>query len=457
MANQDFIKMTALNHAALSIRGQIGVAQSMTSGTKHTQAWNDYGYPELLTFDHCYFMYKRFGPAKAGIDMPINTCWKSNPTIYQGDDEDEAGRRKVKTQWEKKLNKLFKRLKIFSRLKAADRRQSVYQYGALIVQINGNRDQSEWSKPLDRIDDLNIVSFIPAYQIQLKPASYETDPADPRYGLPTTYNYEESRLFNDKDEAIRQRSVTIHHSRVIIFAEGAEDDSLSGTPALEAGFNHLLDMIKVGGGAAESFWQNSKLKTIFSNVDKDAPRPTQEQIDLMDDALKDFYTNLDSYILMGGLKPELLQSNMQDSDQAFKISLGMYSSSLMVPVPQNMLIGTQTGVLAGDKDMSLFLYSCQARRISWCSEMVESVVDWLMNHGVIERSEFGVVWDDLLSMSDEEKINISAKMTTMNRDSIATTGNIFTAEQIRKVAGYETSEDEAIVDSELDESENADQ
>ena len=70
------------NHLSQSLRGIHG-----TRDTKHTQAWDDYGYKNTLEFEDHYQMYRRFGIAKAGIKMPVNMCWKTFPKIMQGEEQ----------------------------------------------------------------------------------------------------------------------------------------------------------------------------------------------------------------------------------------------------------------------------------------------------------------------------------------------------------------------------------
>jgi hypothetical protein len=441
-----------VNHLSSTIRGQISSSQHYTSGTKHAQAWTDYGYPEFLTFEHHYQMYLRFGPAKAGINLPIDTCWKTPPTILEGDDETEAENRSDRTEWESLVDQTVKKFKVWKKAKAVDRRQSVYQYGALIVQIKStDKEKIEWDKPLKNISLDEIVDFIPAYQKQLEPGLYDDDETSIRYGLPINYNFNENNIIDNREEQNRLRSATIHHSRVIILAEGADDGSIYGTPALEGGYNHLLDMIKIAGGGAEGVWQNSKLKTVLGNTDKDSAMPSEEEMEAIDEAMKDFVENFDDYILTGGLEPKLLQSTMPNPKEYFNASLGMFSASLAVPVPQNMLMGSQTGVLASDKDGSFFLSSCQSRRENWCSQVVETIVDWLIDHGAIQKRDFIVQWDDLMAMSDEQKVDIAAKMAKVNKESAAV-GQVFTVAEMRMVAGYKSEAKEDLIDeSELTE------
>ena len=78
---------------------------------KHTQAWADYGYKDVLTFDDYYEMSERFGIAGAALTLPPELCWRSFPKIKQGSIDDGEDRDN-ETQWEKDLHAILRKNKI---------------------------------------------------------------------------------------------------------------------------------------------------------------------------------------------------------------------------------------------------------------------------------------------------------------------------------------------------------
>jgi hypothetical protein len=376
--------------------------------TKHPKAWQDYGYKPELEFEDHYQMYRRFGIAKAGIKMPVNMCWRTFPKIMEGN-EGDGDLRAEPTEWENAINSIFKSTKLMRKLKRVDEFQRVGHYGAFVVQIRGTGDQPDWCKPLDKIRADQIVKFIPLYEIQLDPTEWDNDKTSERYGEPVMYQFQESRLNDSTTQDNRLRVVSVHHSRVIIFAEGADDESIYGVPANEAGFNDLITMEKIIGAGGEGFWKSAKMPTVYTNTSKDAPAPTEKEIDEMDAAIKDFAEGVDKYLMTGGLDPKVLSSVMSDPKEPFSIALQSYSAG--IEVAAKLLIGSQEGKLASQEDARFTMSAMQSRREDFCSIMVQSCVDWFVVHGVAPRIGYYVEWDDLLAPSDKDKFELGTQLS----------------------------------------------
>ena len=148
-----------------SLRGIHGGAD-----TKHTQAWSDYGYKNTLEFDDYYEMSERFGIAAAALTLPPELCWRTYPKFRQGSIED-AERRGEDTPWESDIHSIFKKKKLWRKIKLADEYQRVGSYGAFVVQVRGSEEQAKWDKPLPMIRADQIVKFTPLYQDQLEPTA----------------------------------------------------------------------------------------------------------------------------------------------------------------------------------------------------------------------------------------------------------------------------------------------
>jgi hypothetical protein len=402
-----------------------------TRDDKHKQAWCDYGYKDSLEFNDYYQMSERFGIASAGITIPVEQCWKTYPSIREGEAADFE-KRKIETPWETEVSKLFRSLKLWRKVKLADEYQRIGEYGAIAIQVSGTAQQADWAKPLGRISANNIAKLIPLYQEQLKPTKWEQDNKSPRFGEPIEYQLDQANIGDDREQDNRTNAVHIHHSRVIILAEGADAGSIYGRPALKRGFNDLVTMEKIIGAGGEGFWKSAAMKTVYSNTNKDAPPLTPDDVDAMDEAISDFVEGLDKHLMLSGLDPKVLTVAMSDPENPFMIALQSFSAS--VGVASKLLVGSQEGRLASDQDGIFTLSNMQSRRESWCTQMVESIVDWMMLHGVIEAREYTVEFDDLLAPSDSDKLDLAKKMSTVNKDMAQ---EVFTAEEMRQIAGYQ--------------------
>ena len=229
-------------------------AGQFNGNTKRTTLWEEFGYPDTVTFDMLYRAYRRNSSAYAGVHKTLDSCWIDKPVIIEGPLVDKS---KKETEWEKTVTRLLK--KHWSKIKDADRRNLVGHYSAIIMQIKDNRN---WWEPVDtalvkRLGEAALVKLIPAWESQIKPGNYDIDTLSDTYGQPVSYTFNEQPVGDDSTYG-NIRSVTVHPSRVIILAEGSEDDNmLSGIPLNEAGYNDLLDIEKSKGGSAEGFLKNA--------------------------------------------------------------------------------------------------------------------------------------------------------------------------------------------------------
>lgn len=417
-----------------------------TANTKQRSAWDDYGYPAEVTFEMLYQMHKRNGLARAGNEIPPELCWKTTPRIFEGKEAPDKP-----TTWEQQLADVFDRHSLFKALYAADRRQRVGQYGALIVQIAGTAEQADWSKPLDKITADNIVRLIPCYEEQLKPDQWEQDRSSIRFGLPTAYQYNE-RAVGNSNQTKPAQPATVHWSRVIVVAEGADDGTIYGSPANEAGFNDLLTLELISGAGGQGFWKNAAGKLHF-DLDATA-QPTAADIDAQKAMIEEFATGLDKHLVTGGLKSNVLNFDLADPEPFHRVALQQYAASVRIPV--NRLIGSVTGVLAGDKDDAAFLQAMQSRRLNVCVHFVNKMVDWLIAHGVVPAVQrYTVEFDDLLAPSEDAKLTLGEKMARINQ--INTLGGaVFSAEEIRQVCGHTGPAPDDIEPDELTDTEGGD-
>lgn len=92
----------AVNHAlndARMARARMGLmAPTMGLDNKRHSAWCEYGFPEQVTYENLYALYRRGGISHGAVEKLVGKCWQTNPEIIEGDDADES---KDETIWEK--------------------------------------------------------------------------------------------------------------------------------------------------------------------------------------------------------------------------------------------------------------------------------------------------------------------------------------------------------------------
>ena len=408
--------------------------------SKRPTAWADYGYPKNPTFDDYWSMYRRNGLGRAGVVRHIEKTWQTYPTILESDEAHDQ------TAWEKEIDRLFKRIRFWRALKGADERNRVGKYAGLIFIFADNKRPDE---PVDRVPGgtKGLVKVIPAFEGQLDATEWDSDPMSPTYGEPVMFNYNEGEL-GDHDSRDPGRTMQVHASRVHIWAEGADDGSIYGIPALESGLNDLITIEKIVGAGGEGFWKTARAP-MKMNIAPDANLTTLANMldtdvagiaDKMDEVIADFYSGADKSLLTQGIDSQNLTITLPSPQQFFDVAMQGFAASVSCPLP--ILLGHQTGDRASQEDSNEWNSTIMARRSSFVVPEIERIVEYLMKVGVIRERDFVVDWDDLTAPSLEDKLANADKMATINQKSMGTgEGAPFSSNEIREVADYEVEDD----------------
>lgn len=380
----------------------------------------DFGYPTELTFFNYWNMFRRFGPAAAVINIPPNLCWITPPAIEGSD------------QFNREFEKLAINTKLWNRLQGLDKRQRVGRYAGLFIQVSDNKKADQEVEALNGVG--NIVNLKPIYEGQLRVATTDTNQDSPTFGDPVMYDYTAGGVGNKDDRAAV--SFQIHPSRLILTAEGADDGTIYGISALENIFNDLMDLRKIGGAGGEGYYQNTRSAPVITAKDGYKAPAKQADRDALENQIDDFLGKWQKKFVSSGLEFTYPNISLDNPKEFAENSWNNISSGCQLS--SNRLRGVQTGVLAGDKDSKSDLMTMQSRRENYLTGMITDLVDWMIEHRVLPASEYEVVWDDLLSASDDEKLTLADKMAGVNEKSFKSgLGTVFSEDEMRDVAGYD--------------------
>ncbi|MCA6998208.1 anti-CBASS protein Acb1 family protein [Dickeya solani] len=415
-----------------------------TSNTKRGRLYQEFGYPVHLTFDDFYRAYRRNAVAGAAVKRMVDGCWEDMPEIYEGSDNEKATQQ---TAWDKRINKLLKRC--WQQIKGADRRNLVGRYSAILLQI---KDSQAWDQPVNtaiagQLKERALVRMIPAWEAQIDPIRWDEDAGSESFGQPTMYSFVELSV-GGRNDGRPGRIINVHPDRVIILAEGSDDGNLfSGTSLLEEGFNKLLDIEKVSGGASEGFLKNASRQLNFNFSDKTnfsalarALGVKEDQLaDAMDDQVRRLNENLDAANIMQAGDASVLSVDAADPEPTWRTALSEFCAT--VPIPVKELIGMQTGERASTEDAKGWAKTRKARREGFLTDIITEIVTRFWILGIIElpaNSEITVEWSDLLAPSEADKIDNMGKMA----DVAVKTTNAFgrsalTENEIREVGGLQ--------------------
>lgn len=408
-------ELTSGEQFLVNALAEIGRGRSLYGGrqgnTKRTKLYEEFGYPDQLTFDHYYRAYERNPVAYAAVHKLLESCWTDKPTIIDGDENKESTET---TSWEKAATKLLN--KHWAKIKDADRRNLVGRYSALLIQF---KDGREWKEPVDsnvvsRLRDKAIVKLIPAWESQIKPGNFDTDTMSETYGEPINYQFNEQPVGDDGTYG-PVRSITVHPDRVIILCEGSEDENmLSGVPFLRAGYNKLLDLEKISGGSAEGFLKNASrqlgisfdAQTDMAAIAKMAKEAGYENLgEAMNDKMMKLNRGTDSALVTQSGTTSVLSVAAADPSPSWTVTANEFTSSVQCPF--TIQFGQQTGRLASDEDKTDWAKRCNSRRWGHQTSVVTKFIERCWKTGVIEPPTSGEVtlaWSDLLAPSEKDKI-----------------------------------------------------
>lgn len=403
-------------------RGPIrnGVSGGNYTGDTFHDIGTEYGYPEELEFGMFWNMYRRFGIASNIIELSVDTCWSTSPRVEGVDEAD--------------FNKLQKKLRLWSRLKGLDQRQRVGRYGGLFMRVKDNLSPD---KPIEgTLSGIeSIESVTPLYESQLKVLEVENETTSVNYGQPTMYQFS-SAADGDNNEKTAS-TFNIHPSRVIIWAEGADDGSIFGHSVLEAPYNSLMDLRKIIGAGGEGFYKNAAQNVVFELTDGAAAKSNATKLEKFAGEISDFMRNrMQRALWTPGLKPTVLNASMAQPKEFFEVAMADVAAAAKLPA--TIIIGQQTGRLASDEDSRQFAGQNQTRRENFLTDATSSVIDWFMEWGVLATSTYEIEWDDLRARSREEKLTSGDAMASVNQKQFqAGQPPVFTPEEIRETSGYD--------------------
>lgn len=436
--NKDAQLQLAVN-AALSqaqiARARMGLLGGSGIDNKRPQAWCEYGFPENIGFGDFYSLYRRGGIAHGAIGKITSACWKTNPWVIEGDDQDNAT---DETAWERGNKQVFTP-KFWRAVAEADKRRLVGRYSGLLLQV---RDSGRWDEPIKRKGS-QLVKMIPTWAGSLKPAGFNTNAQDEGYGTVSKWQYTEYGM-----EGNAGRKVDIHPDRVFILG----DASCDAIGFLEPAYNAFVSLEKVEGGSGETFLKNAA-RQLLLNFDKDVNLADiaatygvsmNELNERFNEAARQLNRGNDVLLPTQGASVTQMVSAVSDPVPTYNVNLQTVGAAL--DIPSKILVGMQTGERASSEDQKYFNARCQSRRADLGME-IHDLVEHLTRIGVVKPiSEYTVMWDDLTEATQADKLGNAKVMSEINQTAQNSGAEVFTATEIREAAGYDALDDEPLPD-----------
>jgi len=422
----------ALNDARIE-RARMGMlSPTMGLDNKRGSAWCEYGFPDQITYDNLYSLYRRGGIAHGAVEKLVGKCWQTNPEIIEGEKSDE---KRAVTKWEKKLKQVFT-YRLWRSFAEADRRRLVGRFSGVLLHINDSR---QWDQPVLKGKALKKITV--AWAGALKVAAWVTDVKAADYGQPKEWVYTE-RLPNGGTNSRK-----VHPDRIFILGDYAED----AIGFLEPAYNAFVSLEKVEGGSGESFLKNAARQLALS-FDKEIDFGSlasmygvsvDELQDKFNEAAREMNRGNDVLMSLQGATVTSLVSPVSDPSATYNVNLQTASSG--VDIPTRILVGNQQAERSSTEDQKYMNGRCQSRRGDLSFE-IEDFCDKLIYLGTIDSvGQKTVIWDDLNQQTRTERLADSKTMAEINK-AMVESGNEspFSGAEVRTTAGYEVENNDPL-------------
>lgn len=305
-----------------------------------------FGYPVTLSPQDFMMMYLRNGVASRVVRSFSQATWRDYPLIR--DEAGDSGKRQVKgkknpnySPFVEAVENFFDEHNILHYLERADRLAGVGRFGILIY---GFDDGGNLDTPLP--PGKHKLKYLSAYgEPRVKVQTFELNQNDIRYGLPIMYQVSPASSVSGNGEPT-QGTFNVHWTRVLHLAEHLDENEVFGTPRLMPVYNHLLDLEKVVGSGAETYWLNARGgMSITADADADIDPKVLED---MKNQAEEFEHQLRRIIALQGAKAEILQTSVADPKSNVEASLQLIAGGTGIPL--RILIGSERGELSSAQD-----------------------------------------------------------------------------------------------------------
>ena len=401
--------------------------------------WDQAGYPELVIPEMLWNMSRRNGLARGIIELKVGETWQDDPIVYDGD-EDPKRRKENPTEFEKALDKWADEWELWSRLEGADKRQKVMRYSGLIIFAR----EPEEAQSTDQLQKLAgpeaVTKLMPVFESEIEVNEAIQDPSSPDYGQPRHYHFR-SETTGSRNTWI-ENDFILHPSRVIPFAEGADDGSIYGVPEFESYFNALLDLEKVRMAGAEGLFKNASQKISINLDPKLTQGLTDDDQDAFDENIDEYSKNMNPALVLAGAEAKTMQSNMSDPKEYSQLAYNEVAAGSELPL--TIIIGMQTGRLASDEDQTQKQIVIQKRQKKWATPMVKKTVKHLIKYNALPQLSNGkltVCWPDITEPSFKDKVDAVDKMMSTNEKAVkAQQSSVYSTEFMQEFAGVEVED-----------------
>lgn len=358
------------------------------------------GYLNEPTFETYWSYYKRHDIAKTIIKKPVQTTWRRRPEITDAEKSDK------KSPLIKAWDELVKRIRVFHYMERADRLSGIGRFGGLVIGVAGGADLSQ---PVERVSGASAILGLTAHsEGTLVVKTLDSRVMSPRFQLPEMYQI---NIPTSDQSNMNSRTIQVHWSRVIHFADGLEDSEIYGTPRLEPVLNRIFDLMKVVGGSAETYWRVADRGFHF-NVDPEFDLKDEDITDL-ETQINEYIQDMRRYIFTQGVDVKQLGSDVVNPKEPFDVIMSCIAG--VTGIPKRILMGSERGELSSTTDLENYFGMISERQTNYIEPYIlDEFITRLQGWGALPAGEYETIWPSLYEDDPKDKsetvLNIARAM-----------------------------------------------
>lgn len=385
------------------------------------------GYTPEPTIDDYRVRFERDPVAGKVVEFPAEETWRDTPTVKDGRDKEASDDTEFCRTW----SDFAERMRAYHYMQRVDVQAGIGRFGLLHIGVAGS---SDLATEVNRVNSINDILYLRPYgEDSVSVAEWQTNPANPRYGLPHIYRVETGHMTGSGSAVLGTRPLLVHWSRCIHVAEGLLDNEVYGRPRLQRVVNLLDDILKVVGGSAEATWKLMR-KGFVLNLDAEMDDMDAAASEMLSEQFDEYDHGLRRFVKTKGLNVQDLGSEVVDPSGIFGIILTLIS--VATRIPKRILQGSERGELASSQDATNWAGYIAGRQLNFAEPAIlRPLIDRLLKWGALPQPVSGryiCVWDSLFEMSDTEKANLANLWAqAIQKASVALGHPVATAEEFR--------------------------